>query len=37
MPNLQMLLISALGALMATDYLNLLSPDARRSMNKVSN
>ncbi|CAA2966933.1 uncharacterized transporter -like isoform X1 [Olea europaea subsp. europaea] len=35
MPNLQMLLISALGALMATNYLNLLSPDARRSMNKI--
>ncbi|CAI9763516.1 unnamed protein product [Fraxinus pennsylvanica] len=36
MPNLQILLICLLGAFMATDYLKLLSPDARRSMNRGS-
>lgn len=35
MPNLQILLICVLGAFMATDYLKLLSPDARRSMNRI--
>lgn len=35
MPIVQVLLISGLGALMATQYWNLLTADARRSMNKV--
>lgn len=35
MPILQVLLISLLGAFMATDYLNLLSADTRKSLNKV--
>ncbi|XP_009779996.1 protein PIN-LIKES 5 isoform X1 [Nicotiana sylvestris] len=35
MPILQVLLISILGALMATDYLKLLHSDARRSLNKI--
>lgn len=35
MPILQVLLITLLGAFLATDYLNLLSPDARRSLNKL--
>ncbi|KAL2457664.1 Auxin efflux carrier family protein [Forsythia ovata] len=35
MPILQMLIICVLGAFMATDYLKLLSPDARKSMNRV--
>ncbi|KAL8472521.1 hypothetical protein ACS0TY_029652 [Phlomoides rotata] len=35
MPILQVLFISMLGAFMATDYLNLLPPDARRFMNKI--
>jgi hypothetical protein len=35
MPILQVLLISILGAFMATEYLNLLPADARRSLNKV--
>ncbi|KAL2247352.1 UNVERIFIED_CONTAM: Protein PIN-LIKES 7 [Sesamum indicum] len=34
MPILQVLIISVLGAFMATDYLKLLPPDARRSLNK---
>lgn len=37
MPVIQVLLISALGAFMATSYFNnLLSPDFRKSLNKVS-
>ncbi|KAM7261081.1 hypothetical protein ACFE04_026556 [Oxalis oulophora] len=35
MPILQVLIISLLGAFMATDYLNLLHADARRSLNKI--
>ncbi|KAE8010763.1 hypothetical protein FH972_007099 [Carpinus fangiana] len=35
MPILQVLLISILGAFMATEYLNLLPADARRSLNKI--
>lgn len=35
MPVIQVLLISILGAFMATDYLKLLSADARRSLNKI--
>ncbi|KAL0431039.1 UNVERIFIED_CONTAM: protein PIN-LIKES 7 [Sesamum radiatum] len=35
MPMLQVLIISVLGAFMATDYLKLLPPDARRSLNKI--
>lgn len=35
MPILQILLISILGAFMATEYLNLLPADARKSLNKV--
>lgn len=35
MPIVQMLIISMVGAFMATDYLNLLPPDARSYMNKV--
>lgn len=35
MPILQVLIISVLGAFMATDYCNLLTADARKSMNKV--
>lgn len=35
MPMVQVLLISVLGALMATQYWNLLTADARRSLNKV--
>ncbi|XP_050230427.1 protein PIN-LIKES 7-like [Mercurialis annua] len=35
MPNLQILLISGLGAFMSTDYCNLLGPDARKSLNKI--
>ncbi|KZV41744.1 auxin efflux carrier family protein [Dorcoceras hygrometricum] len=34
MPIVQVLLISTLGAFMATDYLKLLSTDSRRSLNK---
>ncbi|KAB1201992.1 hypothetical protein CJ030_MR8G005374 [Morella rubra] len=34
MPILQVLLISILGAFMATEYLNLLPADARKSLNK---
>ena len=35
MPILQVLIISSLGAFMATDYLNLLHTDARKSLNIV--
>lgn len=35
MPILQVLLTTLLGAFMATDYLNLLPDDARRSLNKI--
>ncbi|XP_057784116.1 protein PIN-LIKES 7-like [Salvia miltiorrhiza] len=35
MPILQVLIISMLGAFMATDYLKLLPPDARKYMNKI--
>lgn len=35
MPIVQVLLISVLGALLATDYCSLLSADTRRSVNKV--
>lgn len=35
MPILQVLIISMLGAFMATDHLKLLPPDARKYMNKV--
>lgn len=35
MPILQVLLISILGAFMATEYLNLLPADARKSLNKI--
>lgn len=35
MPILQVLLISSLGVLMASDYLNILPVDARRSLNKI--
>ncbi|CAL9027390.1 unnamed protein product [Prunus brigantina] len=35
MPTFQVLIISVLGAFMATEYWNLLPADARRSMNKV--
>ncbi|CAA3007721.1 PIN-LIKES 7 [Olea europaea subsp. europaea] len=35
MPILQVLLISSLGAFMASDYLNLLPEVARRSLNKI--
>lgn len=35
MPILQVLIISGLGAFMATEYCNLLTADARRSLNKI--
>lgn len=35
MPVLQVLLISILGVLLATDYLNLLPPDTRKNINKI--
>ncbi|KAL2499179.1 Auxin efflux carrier family protein [Abeliophyllum distichum] len=35
MPILQVLIISSLGAFMASDYLNLLPADARKSLNKI--
>ena len=35
MPIIQVLLISVLGAVMATEHLNLLPADARKSLNKV--
>ncbi|XP_031117431.1 protein PIN-LIKES 7-like [Ipomoea triloba] len=35
MPILQVLIISVLGAVMATDYFKLLPADARRSLNKI--
>jgi len=36
MPIVQVLLISVLGAFLATDYCSLLSADTRRSVNKVN-
>lgn len=36
MPILEVLLVSVIGAIMATDYFNVLSGDARKSLNKVS-
>ena len=36
MPNIQLLLISLLGAFLATDYCNILPPHATKSLNKVS-
>ncbi|KAI7738386.1 hypothetical protein M8C21_008449 [Ambrosia artemisiifolia] len=35
MPILEVLLVSAIGALMATQYFNLLSSDTRKSLNKI--
>ncbi|XP_057500463.1 protein PIN-LIKES 7 [Actinidia eriantha] len=35
MPIIQVLIISSLGAFMATNYLNLLHTDARKSLNKI--
>ncbi|XP_057542208.1 protein PIN-LIKES 7-like isoform X1 [Amaranthus tricolor] len=35
MPILQVLIISGLGAFMATGYINILTADARRSLNKI--
>lgn len=35
MPIVQVLIVSVIGALMATDHFNLLSNDTRRSLNKV--
>ncbi|KAM0022104.1 putative membrane transport protein [Helianthus debilis subsp. tardiflorus] len=35
MPILEVLLLTALGAIMATQYFNLLSSDTRRSLNKI--
>ncbi|WCJ32843.1 Auxin efflux carrier family protein [Euphorbia peplus] len=35
MPNLQLILISGLGALLATNFINLLTADARKSLNKI--
>nr|XP_043608566.1 protein PIN-LIKES 7-like isoform X2 [Erigeron canadensis] len=35
MPILQVLIVSAVGAFMATDYLNLLSNETRNSLNKI--
>lgn len=35
MPIIQVLLISSLGVLLATDYLNLLKPDTRKNLNKI--
>ncbi|MGD7201733.1 AEC family transporter, partial [Ralstonia pseudosolanacearum] len=35
LPILQVLIISVLGAFMATDYCNLLSADTRKQMNKI--
>lgn len=35
MPIVQVLIISVLGALMATDYFKLLPPEARRSLNRI--
>lgn len=35
MPVLQVLLISILGVLLATDYLNLLPPDTHKNLNKI--
>lgn len=36
MPILQVLIVSGLGAVMATDYLKLLPADARKYLNRVS-
>ena len=36
MPIMQVLIISILGALMATEYLNLLPADTRKTLNKVA-
>ncbi|KAK1439252.1 hypothetical protein QVD17_05068 [Tagetes erecta] len=35
MPTVQVILVSVIGAIMATDRVNLLSNDARRSLNKI--
>lgn len=35
MPIIQVLIISILGVLLATDYLNLLPPDTRKNLNKI--
>ncbi|XP_023767395.1 protein PIN-LIKES 7 [Lactuca sativa] len=35
MPILEVLLVSVIGAIMATDYFNVLSGDARKSLNKI--
>ncbi|GJT86468.1 PIN-LIKES 7-like protein [Tanacetum coccineum] len=35
MPILEVLLVSSIGAVMATDYFNILSSDTRRSLNKI--
>ncbi|CAI9272201.1 unnamed protein product [Lactuca saligna] len=35
MPILEVLLLSAIGAIMATDYFNILSSDTRKSLNKI--
>ncbi|XP_023767393.1 protein PIN-LIKES 7 [Lactuca sativa] len=35
MPILEVLLLTAIGAIMATDYFNILSSDTRKSLNKI--
>lgn len=35
MPILEVLLVSSIGAVMATDYFNILSSDTRKSLNKI--
>ncbi|KAL4577796.1 hypothetical protein LXL04_013910 [Taraxacum kok-saghyz] len=35
MPILEVLLVSTIGAIMATDYFNILSADTRKSLNKI--
>ncbi|KAL7584599.1 hypothetical protein Lser_V15G46181 [Lactuca serriola] len=35
MPILEVLLLSAIGAIMATDYFNVLSSDTRKSLNRT--
>lgn len=35
MPILEVLLVTAIGAIMATDYFNILSSDTRKSLNKI--
>ncbi|PWA84317.1 auxin efflux carrier family protein [Artemisia annua] len=35
MPIIQVLIVSVIGAIMATDHINLLSNDTRRSLNKI--